>query len=333
MKTILSNLRGAAVLSCYFVNTLFWAPLIYLLAIIKLILPFSPVRKVLDILLNECANNWIWVNNTTMGIFCNIHWYVEGTDELDPKGWYLVVSNHQSWVDIMVLQRIFHKKIPFLKFFLKKELFWFPIMGQAWWALDYPFMKRYTKEYLEKHPEDRGKDLEITKKACEKFKTIPVSVMNFVEGTRFTEKKHSRQNSPFTHLLRPKAGGIGFVLGAMGENLKNFLDVTIVYPNKKPSFWDYLCGKVTDIRVQVRSLEITKEMVGDYFDDAVFRNSFQAWVNSLWEQKDAIITEMKEAELPLPRTETTEPLFIPKPFPVFDLLPEPGMAANPSDSL
>ena len=137
-------------------------------------------------------------------------------ENLDRRSWYLVVSNHQTWVDILVLQRIFHRRIPFLKFFLKKELFWFPVMGQAWWALDFPFMKRYTRRFLEKNPHLRGRDLAVTRKACEKFKTIPVSVVN-CRGTRFTPKKHDRQGSPYRNLLKPRAGGIAFVIGPWGN--------------------------------------------------------------------------------------------------------------------
>ena len=143
----------------------------------------------------------------------NTRWDVQGTESLEPSQWYLVLSNHQSWTDIVVLQRIFHRKIPFLKFFIKKELFWLPLLGQAWWALDFPFIKRYSKAKLQRKPHLRGKDLEITRRACKRFQQLPISIMNFVEGTRFTIQKHRQQQSPYTHLLRPKAGGIAAVLG------------------------------------------------------------------------------------------------------------------------
>ena len=225
-----SNLRGAVSLFFYAVNTLFWVIPIFLLAILKLAVPVSPFRKFCDRILNRCAENWIGFNNLNQDTFTNTTFRVFGMENLDRRSWYLVVSNHQTWVDILVLQRIFHRRIPFLKFFLKKELFWFPVLGQAWWALDFPFMKRYTRRFLEKNPHLRGRDLAVTRKACEKFKTIPVSVMNFVEGTRFTPKKHDRQGSPYRNLLKPRAGGIAFVIGAMGEYLDSMIDVTIAYP-------------------------------------------------------------------------------------------------------
>ena len=149
-KSILDHARGALSLLLYFVNTLFWVTPLYITALLKLAIPVHSFRRLCDILLNGCADNWVRMNNLIQRIFCNIRWHVFGLESLKPRDWYLVVANHQSWVDILVLQNIFHKKIPMLKFFLKKELFWFPIMGQAWWALDFPFMKRYSKEYLRK---------------------------------------------------------------------------------------------------------------------------------------------------------------------------------------
>jgi 1-acyl-sn-glycerol-3-phosphate acyltransferase len=214
---------------------------------------------------------------------------VHGTDKLKLHEWYLVIANHQSWVDILVLQKVFHRKIPMLKFFIKKELIWFPILGQAWWALEFPFIKRYSRSFLEKHPHLKGKDIEITRKACEKFETMPVAVMNFVEGTRFTREKHKTQQSPYINLLRTKAGGIAHVLGVMGDRLHSILDVTIVYPHGQKSFWSYVCGNIREIKIRVKSLPIRKEMIGDYAKDITFRNDFHNWLNALWAEKDKCI--------------------------------------------
>ncbi len=331
LKSLPGPVRGAFSLSLYSFNTVFWSMPIFITAFLKLLIPVRGWRKLCDKILNGIAHKWIAVNNFTQRVFCDIRWHVFGLDSLKTGDWYLVVANHQSWVDILVLQKIFHKKIPFLKFFLKKELFWIPILGQAWWALDFPFMKRYSMSYIKKHPHLAGRDLEITKKACEKFKTIPVSVMNFVEGTRFTKEKRKKQQSPHKNLLRPKAGGIGFTLAAMGDHLNNFLDVTIAYPGGARTFWDFLCGNVKDIRVQVRSLPITPEMLGDYFNDRQFRQTFQRWLNTLWEQKDRCIEELLSAPLPDAAAATdVTPCFI-EPMPVLNLvmLPEKSSPLTP----
>ena len=291
--SVFAPIRGILSLLGYGLNTLFWAIPILFLAFFKRLLPWSRWRRIWDRLQNTMADLWIATNIVNHRVFSRTQWDIHLPGDLDRNGWYLVIANHRSWVDILVLQRVFHRKIPFLKFFLKKELFWLPILGQAWWALDFPFMKRYSKGYLKKHPERIGKDFDITRKACERFKKLPISVMSFVEGTRFSEKKQGSQKSPYRSLLRPRAGGVAYVLSAMNGQLRRVLDVTIVYSAQRISFWDFVCGRISQIRVQVRSLPITEALVGDYARDRAFRLQFQKWLNGLWEQKDACIQELQ----------------------------------------
>lgn len=286
------QLRGVVSLMGYAVNTIFWAVPLLIMAVVKAVVPIAAWRRACGRILTAIAENWIWVNNLAQNMTADIRFDVHGLESLKRKGGYLVLSNHQSWVDILVLQRIFYRKIPFLRFFIKKELFWFPVLGQAWWALDYPFIKRYRRSVLEKNPHLRGKDLEITRKACEKFKQIPVSIMNFVEGTRFTAEKHNLQKSPYAHLLKPKAGGTAFVLGAMGDQIHRILDVTIVYPGEQRSFWALLCGRIQEVKVRIQSFPVTPELIGDYSNDHLFRERLQQWLNDLWREKDRRITEM-----------------------------------------
>ena len=263
----------------------FFGPLM-VLAFLKVLIPIKFFRKIMTIGLNAIAVIWISINNLNLKITKSITWEVEGLEGLSLNEWYLVISNHQSWSDILVLQKIFNRKIPFLKFFLKKELIKVPLLGVAWWALDFPFMKRYTSEFIKKNPHLKGKDIEITKKACEKFKYTPVSVMNFVEGTRFTEEKHKKKNSPFKNLLTPRAGGIGFVLSAMGEYLTKIINVTIMYPEGNRSFWDFLCGKVHYVKVIIETMPVTEEILGDYVEDKEYQDRFKKWLNDLWVEKD-----------------------------------------------
>jgi len=279
-------LKGVLSFTGIIVNTIFWVIPIFIIAFLKLIIPFKFWRRPCDACLNWLAGNWIAVNNLNLRLVGGTRWDVRGLKDLKMDAWYLVVANHQSWVDILVLQKIFYRKIPFLKFFLKKELIWVPVLGLAWWALDFPFMKRYSTAFLKRNPHLKGKDIEITKKACRKFETIPVSIMNFIEGTRFTPAKHVRQGSPYRHLLRPKSGGIAFVLSAMGNQISGIVDVAIVYPQGVGSFWDMICGRIPDIRVQVSLIPITDEIRGDYFNDRAFKRNFQKWLNTRWLEKD-----------------------------------------------
>ncbi|MFO0696971.1 MAG: acyltransferase [Polyangiales bacterium] len=273
-------------------NTVVHCVPLFALALLKFLLPLHAARTALSRLLIVVAESWITVNGLTLAFLTRIDWQVEGLEGLRYEGWYLVLSNHQSWVDIPVLQHTFNKRIPFLKFFLKQELIWVPLLGLAWWALDFPFMKRHSKELLERHPELRGKDLETTRAACEKFRHVPVSVMNFVEGTRFTEAKRDGQKSPYARLLRPKAGGVAFVINAMGDVLQAIVDVTIVYPEGRPTFADLLSGRLRVVRVLVRERPIPSELLGgDYENDAAYRERFQRWLVELWDEKEALLAK------------------------------------------
>ena len=286
MVNLLYHLRGVISVLYLTINTLFWGSFLFPVTFLRIIVPLKSWRKICGRVAIFIAESWIYFNNVGLILSRNIQFQIDGLEKLDRESWYLVISNHQSWVDIPVLQKVFYKKIPFLKFFLKKELIWVPILGPAWWALDFPFMKRYSGEFLKKHPHLKGKDIEITKKACEKFRDNPVSIMNFTEGTRYTAEKHSRQRSPFKNLLKPKAGGIGFVLTAMGDQLSYVLDVTVSYPEGVPDFWQFLCGKVKVINVKIRKMPVTAELLGDYVQDKSYRVQFQRWLNGLWEEKD-----------------------------------------------
>jgi 1-acyl-sn-glycerol-3-phosphate acyltransferase len=271
---------------------------LFALSLVKVVLPIRAIRLSCSRALIAIAESWIAFNSLMFEWFTRTRWQLDGLAGLRTDGNYLVLCNHQSWVDIPVLQKIFNRRIPFLRFFLKSQLIWVPLLGPAWWALDFPFMKRYSKETLAAHPELQGKDMEATRRACEKFRHMPVSVMNFVEGTRFTPAKHDAQSSPYRHLLRPKAGGVAFVLNAMGDALHAILDVTIVYPDSPSTLMDLISGRIRDIRVQVRELPIHDELRGEYESDAAFRERFQTWVNTLWADKDARIERMLESAAP-----------------------------------
>lgn len=294
----------------YGVNTLFWAIPIILGSLLKLI-PIKPWQTLLSYLLDACATNWVTFNNINQQLLSGTKWNIQGLETLTPRDWYLVISNHQSWVDILVLQRIFNRRIPFLKFFLKKELIFVPVLGLTWWALDFPFMQRYKKSFLAKNPHLKGKDLETTRKACKKFQFKPVSVMNFLEGTRYSVEKHARQRSPFANLLKPKAGGIAFVLDAMQDNLHQFVNVTIHYPGNTPTFWEFIAGRVDEIQVRVTVLPIQAlrdkgVIADDYFNNGDERVKFQRWLNEVWQEKDAELSRLKtESTLPPNNTQSS----------------------------
>ena len=286
-------LVGATATLLMVLNALLWVPILLLVSVVKLIIPLKRVQLTIDPILLRIAEAWISGNSAWMTLTQRTVWDVQGIEGLNPRSWYLVNCNHQSWVDILVLQHLLNRRIPLLKFFLKQQLIWVPVMGLAWWALEFPFMRRHSEEFLKKHPEMRGKDQETTRKACEKYALIPTSVMNFLEGTRFTAAKHQRQKSPYKHLLKPKAGGIALALNAMGDKFQAILDVTIVYPEGAPDFWQFLTGNVQRITVRVRTLSVPRKLAqGDYAGNPTVREAYQQWVHQMWLDKDAQIESL-----------------------------------------
>jgi 1-acyl-sn-glycerol-3-phosphate acyltransferase len=284
-------LRGVLTGCLLGLNTILIALSLLPLALVKLLVPLPAVRRGADHALTALASAWVAFNNAWIAaVRPGARWQVQGVESLHPRGWYLVSSNHQSWVDILVLQRVFHGHIPFLKFFLKRELIWVPVIGLAWWALDFPFMKRGRGHGA------RNSDLQTTREACEKFKRIPTSVINFVEGTRFTPAKQAQQASPYRHLLKPKIGGLGIALATMGEQFEAMLDVTIVYPHGTPTFCDLLCGHLDTVIVRVQQREIPPEVLGsDPMGDKAYRQRISAWIEQQWTEKDQLIDELLRA--------------------------------------
>jgi len=279
--------RGVIAALLLLLNTLFWIGPLMALALVRLALPFQAVRQRVDPGINAIATTWIAGNSGWMRLTQRTTWDVQGVDELAYHDWYLVNSNHRGAVDIFVLQHALNRRIPLLKFFIKQQLLYVPIMGLAWWALDFPFMKRHTAAELQRNPALREQDRETTRKACAKFALVPTSVMNFAEGTRFTPAKHAAQGSPYRHLLKPRTGALALALHAMGRQFNALLDVTLAYPDGVPTLWQFMCGRATRVVMRVRQLPIPSAFCdGDYEGDPAFRDALHAWLHGLWVEKD-----------------------------------------------
>lgn len=273
--------------------TLFLGVFLYAFVMLKILLPDALVRRLIDPPIVLIATLWIqgilfWLNRVY-----RIQWDIDGMQRHSLEQWFLITANHQSWVDIFVLYQAYLKKAPLLKFFIKKELGYVPVVGQAWWALDFPFMRRYSKAFLRKNPEKAGDDLIETQQACRKFSYQPTSVMNFLEGTRFTAEKHASQNSPYRHLLKPKTGGLAFAIQALGDRFSALTNVTIVYPDGIPTFWDMMCGRLQRVIVRIQEEPIPAHFTqGDYQNDRQLRAEMQHWTSTLWQAKDRQIEDI-----------------------------------------
>ncbi|MFO7838242.1 MAG: acyltransferase [Desulfosalsimonadaceae bacterium] len=285
--------RGALTFCFYILFTTVIFFVMQLVVLLKFLIPEARARssltRVVDFLASTC---WVFCANTTNRLFARTQIHMGEIPDVNSRKWCLLLSNHQSWVDILVILRVFFRRLPPYKFFVKKELLWLPFIGQAFWALDFPIMKRYSREFTAKHPHLKGIDLEAARRACEKFQERPVTVMNFVEGTRFTPAKHRKQQSPYSHLLKPRAGGTALVLYAMGDVLEQIVDVTIIYPEGVPGLWQFFCGRCREVVADVRILHPGSEIIGNYYNDPEFKASFQSWINGLWRDKDERISRL-----------------------------------------
>ncbi len=269
-------------------NTAICSVAICVAALIKALIPLAVAKHQASRVANGMMWLWATVNAAILRLSNRVEWDIQGGEQLNKHGWYLLISNHMSWTDIVVLCSVFKDRIPMPKFFLKQQLLYVPFVGMACWALDMPFMRRYSREYLIRHPEKRGEDLKTTRRSCEKFRGMPTTVVNYVEGTRFTTEKQRR--SPYQHLLSPKSGGIAYTLAAMGEQFDNIIDVTLAYPdNRNLPFKEMLMGKMKRIVVRIDVLTVDEQVSGDYFNDKPYKRQFQQWLANRWEIKDKLL--------------------------------------------
>lgn len=283
------------------ISTVVLTSTIFVLSIGKFLAPPGAAAHFVRRVLAGIAELWITINNVLLSLSRKTRWDVEIPPALDRRGCYLVNSNHQSWVDILVLQRCFNRRLPLLRFFLKSQLIRVPFLGIAWWALDFPFMKRASRAQLARQPGLKGKDLENARKACEKFRDIPVAMMNFPEGTRFSVDKRDARCSPYKNLLLPRIGGVGQVLYALGDQLDALIDVTIVYPRDgqpgtAPTFWQLVSGQLPEIIVRAKRREIPAHLLGRNFKmDREFRHDLESWSRGLWLEKDQLISSIHQS--------------------------------------
>jgi 1-acyl-sn-glycerol-3-phosphate acyltransferase len=243
----------------------------------------------------RCAEQWITHNNLILDAFQTLDVTLSIDADLQNDQWYLVICNHQSWTDILLLQRALNRKIPMLKFFIKQALIYVPILGICWWALDFPIMKRYSRQTLIRKPQLKGKDLETTRKSCERFKLTPVAVLNFLEGTRFTVEKQRQSNSPYQRLLKPKTAGAAMVVEALEQHLTAILDVTIVYHQKTPNFFDFLSGHPHPISIKIEQIAVPKaQKKSEQTPPKSVGRAMQQVITDRWALKDAYLQQSLE---------------------------------------
>lgn len=276
----------------FLLNLVWIIPTMYPLYIWKLLTTGS-LRRFGDRLLVKVGEAWIENNYRISRFLYGVQFEVIGENfqDLKPNGSYMIICNHQSWSDIYIIQSVLNRKIPLIRFFIKDSLKYVPVLGHAWLALDFPFVKRSSREQLKKNPELASKDLENVKKVCEKFNGMPFSILNFLEGTRRTPERMKKllKKNPYKHLLRPHSGGISVVSTSLRNSLDAFIDLTIVYPTENPSFLDLMRGKIRKLKVFVDVIPRDEVPIEENEQFAPMSKKMKRWVDERWVIKDALI--------------------------------------------
>lgn len=279
------------------VVTLILALPIFVGALIRLVLPVKPVLKLLDSLYQFIFWTWAHFLSFEIALTNKTKWDIAGLDQVKVKGACMIISNHLSWADIVMLIVLYRGRIPITKFFLKHSLIYIPIIGQVCFALGMPFLRRYTRSEILKNPKLKTKDLDATRKACLSVIEHPTTLVNFVEGTRFTKAKAKAQKSPYQNLMPPKAASLAVALGIIGPKLDCILNTTLQYPKNDGGkvFIDLLKGRLHEViaRVEVIPAEtIQNELTGDYMTDKQFKRRFTQKLRELWQAKDEQIAQL-----------------------------------------
>ena len=287
-------IKGLAATTLLLLNTVVLASTLMLLSLVRALLPGRRLRYRLARRINGLLDAWVTLNGAWirgLGIM-QITADFDLAEELDPQRWYLIVANHQAWSDILVLQDVLLRRVSPIKFFVKRPLIWLPFVGIGMWVLGFPFLRRYNQKQLAANPRLREHDRQTTQRACAAFRDHPTSVLNFLEGTRFTQDKHDSQGSPYRHLLKPKTGGVAYAMEGLGDQIHQLVDLTIVYPDGAPSFWHFLCGRCPRAHVLVRASTLSPTLIeaASQLDDGG-RERLQTWINDLWQRKDRQIDQ------------------------------------------
>lgn len=290
--TLVGLLAGALLILSVTVAGLLYLPFVAL----KVLVPVPAFQRACKELMFRIPRHWATFNRLVYRLMYPIAWEIDVRGTFDPHRSYLLIGNHQSIIDILLVFDQFTRRTPPVCFFLKRELLWMPVIGWACWAMDFPFMRRT----------GMAGDLETTRRFCERFRDHPVTVVNFAEGTRFSEEKRVNKRSPYRHLLRPKTAGIAFTLDAMGDQFAGIIDVTIAYrASRHPPLWSFLIGEQADLAITIDVLPVPPELIGgDYARDKAFRERFQTWLNGVWQRKDARLERLinRPAAAAKPRT-------------------------------
>ncbi|TFG61751.1 MAG: hypothetical protein E4H28_08465, partial [Gemmatimonadales bacterium] len=277
---VISHLKSTASMLFILSNLSFWCLWLILLSFIKVGIPVARpfAYDAMAWIYRAAVKVDDWWLNRIIGVSWN-----PLPGPLDRNGRYIVLANHRSWSDIFLVQSVITREGPIVKFLVKRELVFVPILGLILWAFDFPILRRWSspgEDSLERRDRDRRSLMD----ACSIVKRSPAALMSFAEGTRFTEAKRARLASPFKHLLPPRPGGFTTAFAAVVDDLAGVIDLTLIYP-EPVTFWAFLGGSSEELSVEARIFTPAELPKG--------KEDLTRWLTSRWVEKDRRLSEIR----------------------------------------
>lgn len=242
--------------------------------------PFS--TKLFKRVNREIANAWWGLCESMARLTYGIEIVITG-DELPVKENGIVILNHQVMTDIPVIFSLAKQKgrLGDLKWFVKDVIKYFPGVGWGMLFLDCLFIKR-----------DWLADKDYIKQTFDKFHryNIPIWLMCFVEGTRFTPEKAKRSHDyaqkigmkPFNHLLIPRTKGFVASVQSLRNHCSAVYDFTIGYEQSPPpTLWQWIRGEARRVHLHVRRFDIKSLPQTD--------EAISQWLMDCFRQKDDLL--------------------------------------------
>ncbi len=194
----------------------------------------------------------------------------------------VVICNHQSWFDIPVIQQVISGDGPMVRFLIKRELVWVPIIGWICSVLNFPLLSR------NKDTESRQADMKVVQRASVQHGQARGALLLFPEGTRFSALKKASRQSKYSSLLQPKSGGLRLIKEHV-ESGTPLIDLTIKYHCSSHTasgkgvlpvinLWRCLHGEPREITVTIEHFILSE------IDD------IEEWLNRRWQIKDALLS-------------------------------------------
>ena len=288
-RRVLDNLRGAtmtAILCAIF----FGLPVLTVIPLPLALFPWRPVQRLGAHISDQLIKLVGVLLRASFALTGLNRWQVHGLQGVREPDTCILISNHQSWIDPLILHALISGRLPPSRFLIKRELTFIPLFGQALLAVGMPPLRRYKAAQLAKDPSLIRHDRERLTKACQTFDLTSSTICIFPEGTRRTAAKHAQSRSKMRHLLNPHTGGISIILQHLPQ-VHSLYDCTLIYDREEFTLWDYLCGRVQQLQLHVRQIQIPVELRGENASKKAVRQ----WLHALWHEKDTLIASAQTA--------------------------------------